>query len=286
MIGTCNGIVCLVHKYSRVGDGDRVILINISIRRYIMVPKPCVAHLALDGTRVRFCHNKVFGFGFDSKSKDFKVVMFNFSWYSKPCAIQTEVYSLATGQWRIITNETPICWQCVLFYSIYYGALTFVNGVLHWFRCRECIEGHGRTISTFDLAEETFGELMFPPGFNESSCFGERLLVRGGCLAFAYRKRSEGHGMSYNIWVMKEYGIVDSWNLVASVNSLGHRVHGDVIALRSCEGMVVQTMKRTLLVDDKVEEKKNLEREKYSVAFAGECEESLFMINQRKSLWI
>ena len=38
-------------------------------------------------------------------------------------------------------------------------------------------------------------------------CMDESLMVRGGCLAFTYKIK---HDWRYNIWVMKEYGIVDS----------------------------------------------------------------------------
>lgn len=70
VVGTCNGLVC-VADYSVLESSD-IIIWNPCIQKYMVLPKPSVS--------IGFCDTDhkskrvFFGFGFDSKAKDFKVV--------------------------------------------------------------------------------------------------------------------------------------------------------------------------------------------------------------------
>ncbi|KAI9077812.1 hypothetical protein K1719_040298 [Acacia pycnantha] len=58
--------------------------------------------------------NRVFfGFGFDSKAKDFKVVRLVSTINNKEETPQVEVFSLATGSWTNITGKAPPILQTV-----------------------------------------------------------------------------------------------------------------------------------------------------------------------------
>ena len=84
-----------------------------------------------------------------------------------------------------------------------------VSGALHW------IAGEGevknpkdRMIVSFDVNSEKFRKLALPPGHMEAKTFETHLSSFKGKLAFI---RSERLGRVFSVWVMREYGVVDSW---------------------------------------------------------------------------
>ncbi|XP_028764529.1 F-box protein CPR1-like [Neltuma alba] len=265
---------------------------NLSIRKFIVLPEIYASLGTLFPEHLSLYRGHImFGFGFDSGNKDFKVVVLVPGWYKNPliAPVEVYVYSLASGQWRSIKDGVPSIFSCSHLSSK--RSLTFVNGALHWVFCGKCNNQRRPSfISTFDLAEETFGETMLPNCWDDESCFHPSLLVRGSCLALAYRKKdSEGSDVMY-IWVMKEYGAVDSWNLVRCVNLRHYPRIQRIIALRSSEEMVVKVIGGMLFLLDNDLEKpkaaKDLELRQYEVGFAADHVESLFLIKQKYKSYV
>ncbi|XP_074371279.1 putative F-box protein At3g20705 [Apium graveolens] len=110
IIGSINGIICF--KFTTKFDvRPRIICLwNPSIRKFKDLPKP------------KFYEKDAgYGFWFDSKANDYKVVKINPTKTSK-----VEVYCLSTNSWNLITTRGP-------YLGMYDGDLiVHVNGTLYW----------------------------------------------------------------------------------------------------------------------------------------------------------
>ncbi|PWA40446.1 F-box associated interaction domain-containing protein [Artemisia annua] len=86
-----------------------------------------------------------------------------------------------------------------------------LNGAIHWAAGRNNSSGSWKIVS-LDLAKETYGEVLqpkYPEGheYSELGVAGEWLCVLG-----AYVEKCV-----VDIWVMKVYGVKDSWTKLASI---------------------------------------------------------------------
>ncbi|XP_059635991.1 F-box/kelch-repeat protein At3g06240-like [Cornus florida] len=90
-----------------------------------------------------------------------------------------------------------------------------VNGSLHWL-AHKCSEDSPYVklyvICAFDVTNEKFRDLLVPCPLHKSSDF---LVVIGGCLAMLV---CPDYG-DINVWVMKEYGVTDTWTKFLTINS-------------------------------------------------------------------
>ncbi|XP_059449046.1 F-box/kelch-repeat protein At3g23880-like [Corylus avellana] len=195
LIGSENGLMCFV------GD-KQFILWNPSIRKVVNLPEPCI-------TTERYgrmpCNE---AFGFDLRTNDYKIVRiaFPYSYSAMLGGPLVEVYSVSTGSWRISSATFP--------YSV---------TVTDWFNPKACLKGsihfagHIRgyaTVFSFDLRDELFREMILPKSMvplNTDIDVGIVTRVFKGSLALlCYHKQATRRGCC-SIWVMKEYGVVDSW---------------------------------------------------------------------------
>ncbi|CAL0299793.1 unnamed protein product [Lupinus luteus] len=214
VMGICNGVICITSGSQCL----TLIICNPCVRRYVTLPKPR-DYCSLYSASV--------GFGFDSENNDYKVVricsMLDDDRFEL-CAPEVEVYSLATGFWRNSSNLPPVCSLC---YVGSYAPHGFINGVIHWGAKRRTgsynDNGWYHFVLSFNFENETFGEVLLPQSL--ASVSSDSVTVIGGgagggkCLT-VYRV-SAGSPCSCNIWVMKEYGVVDSWNKVFSFDLRG-----------------------------------------------------------------
>lgn len=131
----------------------------------------------------------IYGFGYDSKINDFKIVDI-----SVTCEERGE--ALGPNSWTSIEKVLPVHDDDMD------GEGVFVNGALHWLTT-SCI-------LAFDIEDETFQELP-------QRVFGtERgICVLGGCLCISSRKDN----VSFEVWVMNEYGIGESWSKFFAISS-------------------------------------------------------------------
>uniref|UniRef100_A0A7N2LGN6 F-box associated beta-propeller type 3 domain-containing protein n=1 Tax=Quercus lobata TaxID=97700 RepID=A0A7N2LGN6_QUELO len=85
----------------------------------------------------------------------------------------------------------------------------FVSGALHWMALiidGQCLRRR-RSIMSFDVKTETFRELALPNYTGKPYC----IALFKGKLTFT---TLEKYGCLYSIWVMKKYGVVESWNKI------------------------------------------------------------------------
>ncbi|XP_021800279.1 F-box protein At3g07870-like [Prunus avium] len=109
------------------------------------------------------------------------------------------VLTVGSGTWR----STGKCR-----YRFMYKHGICLSGFLHWIN-------YSRTmICTFDLESEDFQELPLPPGWDLESLkkSGLDFRVLRGCLSVTVRSMER-----MSIWVMKEYGVKESWSLEFSI---------------------------------------------------------------------
>ena len=157
------------------------------------------------------------GFGFDSKTNDFKVVrvvtLLDGVDLQKDRPV-VEVYSLANGEWRTITTATPPV--CILRDP---EPQAFLNGALHWVALRE-EEDHKLHwfMFMFDLEDEVLHEILLLKHGDEEFAKTELLAsvtVHKDSIAFLQRKYMFfSSGGVQTLWKMEEYGVVSSWGMV------------------------------------------------------------------------
>lgn len=146
-----------------------------------------------------------FAFGYDSRNNDCKVLrIMEESYWSRSIPCELEVWSLTRGSWKIISDAAK---------NVYVSGTdspAFVNGALHW--VQESL------IVWFDMVSELFGEIVMPElafreGLRSMSRYGESLAL------FEFdRRRTYQDDFTFNMWVMKEYGVAQSWTKLFTIN--------------------------------------------------------------------
>uniref|UniRef100_A0A7N2M265 F-box domain-containing protein n=1 Tax=Quercus lobata TaxID=97700 RepID=A0A7N2M265_QUELO len=153
VVGSCNGLLFL-SNFFHAAPNNGFCLWNPCVGKLLKLPSPNVTyatHGAFRGSS---------GFGFDPKTKDYKVVsvvtlLENFD--LEKTRPQVEIYTLSTGQWRMLrTGLAPIC---VLLQN---GPQTFINGALHWVAFRDSDNYFHNFVLIFDLGDEVFHEILLP----------------------------------------------------------------------------------------------------------------------------
>ncbi|XP_048232896.1 F-box protein At3g07870-like [Ricinus communis] len=148
----------------------------------------------------------VLGFGFDPFRKKYKVLKVSYIRRTNNTAgeryglsLRSEVQILTVGSpsWRSL-GETP-------YYPIHSPSQVYVNGRLHWVNWPVRYRP-GRKLISFDLEDEKFREVPLP-GSDGIKWGDYMLVVIRDCLSAAvYRNYG-----SFEVWVMKDYGLKESW---------------------------------------------------------------------------
>ncbi|KAJ4706742.1 F-box protein [Melia azedarach] len=203
--GSINGLIILV-------DGGTIYLWNPVIWKLKILRGSCFSNRS----RVHAAHITI-GFGFGEKTDDFKIVRILYcgcpsvqSRKKEPAKI--EVYSLARNTWRKIRTN-------VGYYPTEKCSDAFLNGAVHWVAS----EAGGiirSVILSFDLDSEKFGEIGFPKYYDdlkkESHGFSANV-VKGSLALIACWITEAQLVKGCYVWVMGEYGVVNSWNLIYSI---------------------------------------------------------------------
>ena len=196
MVGFCNGLFCLFNPAD-----STLYLCNPCIKKFKIIATP---RYSLQ-TKILVFHH---GFAYHSQNNDFKILqiiiystrMLPDGTMLPPLPPEASVYTLSTDSWRrVVIHES-------LFRSVHPRHLLFFNGALH---SLECIQGNN-FILCFDVNDEGFREIMIPRNYLDEFSTGTlvRLVVIKGSLALVcFGKESD----ICCIWVMREYGVVESW---------------------------------------------------------------------------
>ncbi|XP_042515310.1 F-box protein CPR1-like [Macadamia integrifolia] len=201
ILGSCNGLLCISNC------NNDMYLWNPSTRSHHKLPSTPTDYIPY--------HCAAYGFGYDPTTDDYKLIrVWQFyrnddnSWHS-----EVKVYSLSTNSWRMIGDMPfpPIKRQWVC------GVLA--NSALHWVANVDLVlakvsPGHHESglglIVSFDLKDEEYREVPLPDFMDDVDIVDDKFLMKVGvlegqlCLLINFSIRVE-------IWVMKDYGVRDSW---------------------------------------------------------------------------
>ncbi|XP_058785030.1 F-box/kelch-repeat protein At3g23880-like [Vicia villosa] len=191
--GSCDGILCLYDK-----PKGCVVLWNPSIRKFKELPPFQNCEIL----KTVYIYMTV-GFGYDHVSDNYKAVVLYYSGTNFFDTTKVKVHTLGTDFWK--TSE-----------SFSFGAVfgeqsgTLVRDTINWMAYTEWPRKGPIFIVSFDLGNDSYQKLL-PPDHAEISTNYLRLSVLRDCLCLV-----SGH----HIWVMKEYGIQDSWTKLFSFSCI------------------------------------------------------------------
>lgn len=200
IVASCNGILCIAdfNKTSSIP----VLLWNPSIRKFKELPL-----LEKPKGKVYL----TFGFGYDSLTDNYKVVVVlryfvrdsNVNYANKT---DVKVHTLGTYFWKSI-QECPFRGVCTG------QSGKFVSGTINWLTS---IDPHWQSagfIVSFDLEKESFQKVL--PPFDEVDTSNLILDVLRDFLCIIYGN---------DVWIMKEYGIQESWTKLFTVPSKSYKL--------------------------------------------------------------
>ncbi|XP_022747910.1 F-box protein At3g07870-like [Durio zibethinus] len=215
MVGSCNGLLCLSINYP-----EDFYVWNPVRNEYVTLPMPNIK------AGNRLCSYS--GFGFCPRTDTYKVIrmvrygsMPSMAWTGSSNQAMCEVYTLGTNTWRTI-EDVPVP---------HYGGLickTPFNGAVHWicsFKIND--EKFPLWICAFKIEDENWASILLPlpllevPGLEFTDQRKELLLswlqlgVLDNCLAIFDKSQDS----LLNIWMMKDYGVRESWIKGWSVES-------------------------------------------------------------------
>ncbi|XP_058785034.1 F-box/kelch-repeat protein At3g23880-like [Vicia villosa] len=192
--GSCDGILCISDKPNCLA-----LFWNPSIRKFKESP-PFQNFEIL---------NKVYstyGFGYDRVSDNYKVVVLYNSEPDFPTITTVKIHTLGTNFWKTI----PTFPSGTHVFDEQSG--THVRGTLNWIAYTGRRQQGPLLIASFDLGKESYQKLL-PPDHPEICQLYLTLAVLRDCLCLI---------SDHHIWVMKEYGIHDSWTKLFSVSYMQH----------------------------------------------------------------
>lgn len=198
--GSSNGLICLSNSL------DTLAVWNFSTRKSRKLPYAPIEFKDLN----RYLDSRIYGFGYDKISDDYKVVRIVVLKGKDGNVFDNEVkvYSLKSHSWHRV-QKFPKCSNLKRIKGVLAG------GCLHWYVPEGFSERKGRKIVTFDLDKEVFGSVE-QPEYTEMG-FYMQLQTLGECLSITCNYYSD----HVNIWVMKEYGVKESWTMLVSIMQMG-----------------------------------------------------------------
>ncbi|KAK4595536.1 hypothetical protein RGQ29_013850 [Quercus rubra] len=198
IVGSCNGLLCLATSI------DVIYLWNPSARKFKRLPDSCLGNLGV----------VTLGFAYHLENDDYKVLRISCCpWIRPNVPDDIEVYSLSSDSWRRVGMSLRA--NVKAFDNSFLLPTPLVSGALHWIS--RVVEGEEEckveVIMSFDVNSEEFRMLRMPDGAMSIVRFQTCLALFKGNLAFLTFGQSEQRGgYQYSIWVMREYGVLESWN--------------------------------------------------------------------------
>ncbi|KAI8558434.1 hypothetical protein RHMOL_Rhmol04G0093100 [Rhododendron molle] len=220
--GSCNGLLCMWEDSS--WDKSTIIVWNPSMRKLVTLPKPPLA---------RMC---VLGFGAHPTTHEYKVVRIVCQTYPYQHELQpyVELYTQGTGSWRGLGSTFPL--HCFIDIT-HEASQAFVSGAVNWIAEDPRVSvGYRRLIVSFDMSTETFSVMILPPALADRERRSLSVTLFRESLAMLCGQQRDKDDCC--IWVMKEYGVPESWTKLFSFRldwpvypkrTLGFMKHNEVL---------------------------------------------------------
>lgn len=232
IVASVNGIVCLV-------DPNRCILWNPSVNRVMELP------FAFQYPDRSVMHR--LGFGCDRITNDYKLVRLVYFGTRDHLVVPpvVEIFTLSTNSWRQIASPGP------MYIAVQHSSSSqaFASGAFHWIARTPPEEGtFCNLILAFDMANEVFNELPLPSCLAAKTDLNMTIAVLNGSLSLVPRNngRVEDESYSDSVWIMKEYGMAETWTKLFSIDIQGQAIrrvlsftkNGEVILLNDSGELV------------------------------------------------
>ena len=220
IVGSCNGILCM--NVSKLGNTN--FLFNPATSELKELPKP--DDLFDEFISLQFGDVDPYdldeliglGFGYDAKSNDYKLVRISYSkMVGGKVYSEVDVYSLSTNSWR---RKDKLVHGTVVKNSF---SEALINGALHWRGATTVVRN---LIISFGLRDEMSHYIELPEiNLDGNEIYEWFPFVRKELLAIVIS--SGEYQRTFNIWVMNEYGIKETWNKQLTVGPIYvHRLVG------------------------------------------------------------
>ncbi|XP_030550103.1 F-box/kelch-repeat protein At3g06240-like [Rhodamnia argentea] len=183
IVGSCDGLICVFVR-------KRFLIYNPATRIYRELP-------GSDFVGEIYLSDEFVGFGYDSRSDDYKIVG-GFVDYGN---WEVEIFSLKSGCWRSI--QVPFQEESHLKVS---GPGVYWNGGIHWFVDYRVAHRRQGVIMSFDLSEEKFHRELPVPEVNVDIVL-VGIGIHGASL-FIYNSRNDSR---VEAWIMDEHRKGGSW---------------------------------------------------------------------------
>ncbi|KAM1346297.1 hypothetical protein ACFX13_036360 [Malus domestica] len=228
ILGYSNGLLCIEHTY----DNNRAFALwNPSIQKFKMIPCTTTSEPHLQ--QPSEMNDKLkkqghYGFGYDSTNDDYKLVeVVEFCSIDKRhstgsvcgncvyedmvvASYEVNVYSLKSKAWKRIQSMPP---RDGFRLPPLQSVAVCLNSALSWKMDCHLDDDRPGMILTLDLASEKYREFPIPIRGDEDEI---SLGLVGGYLCICHRN-FEVSDFQIDVWIMKEYGVTGSWNLLCSV---------------------------------------------------------------------
>ncbi|XVF39175.1 hypothetical protein PTKIN_Ptkin01aG0014400 [Pterospermum kingtungense] len=216
VMGSCNGLLCLVNEKYKT---NTIVLWNMSTGDHKFLPDlPVVEDYKVSpyGTVCEI----FYGFGYDSITEDYKVVRIV---QERDKMSQIKVYSLKANTWSSRSSE-DIPNNCYItgFTPTWKKGGTLLSGALHWVVTKK--PGYSSWIIAFDVGSEKYHEIELLDHMKDWKFYPEVLMdlgVLGGCLCMSASGSHADSSVLYReLWMMKEYGVKESWTVLFRVEPM------------------------------------------------------------------
>jgi len=192
-ICSCHGILCFAIA------GRYAFLWNPSLRRYNILP-PLENPEESDGST-----SYLYSFGYDHFNNNvYKVVAIS-HFQDKNKKNEVSVHTMGTGYWRRI-HDFPYS-RCMPRSGV------FVSGTVNWLAFDFSSSDTFCDIVSLDLEKESYQQLLLPDFEKNYWTLG----VYNDCLCIFANSV-----MFLDVWVMKEYGIKESWTKLYTIPAMGN----------------------------------------------------------------
>ncbi|PHU20456.1 hypothetical protein BC332_11607 [Capsicum chinense] len=149
-----------------------------------------------------------YGLAFDSINDDYKILKIdNEGSLTSP----NKIFALKSGCWRNIDNHPR---------GLVNGmrgdnSLAFVRGAFHWIS-KDNLSRY--FMISLNISNEVYGEISLPEGIcSRWICLKRGISVLQGMLCAYCTHESPRGGCTFKLWVMKDYGVKESWTELFSI---------------------------------------------------------------------
>ncbi|KAK9932907.1 hypothetical protein M0R45_020127 [Rubus argutus] len=180
--------------------------------------------------------------------------------------------------------------------------LTMTTSALHWAQCYDYVKPTVSivyvkptvSIVSFDLVNESFHQVEMPPNLMLRKVRDDTHVLRYGDSIALFETGSYEEVADFDLWVMKEYGVAESWTKLCTVSlpmvyilrPFGFRRTGEVVLQVAHDGDSYHwdMLKMLKLVDPKSKQVKDFGTDGYRYHFVGSFTESLVLLDQANAI--